>query len=1011
MFICKKLVFILLAAGLFIPASALSLWAQDYPHPSTYVPSPAQIAAHKDVIDDPRPILKTFGIRQLVPKEMLEKMKWDVEEMKQQWSEIRGFKAPDVVGKIAPDIRPGKYTFEDVKNNPGFKELLPDGYIERFKKTGPPLAGTFEEFEIIPTRQYYMPLPVAEATAKNAGKTKLDDQGYVIDETWESGVPFPRPDGKFKAQQIMYNLIFSYKGWGGNIYFVDNAVGWNRNLDLDFSNKLHYYGVRMNGRVIFPPLGAINERAAKRRELKGDITIYDAPRDVAGMTMVNISFIPAESEDQCMMYLPSLGRVRKLSASDTQDPMAGFSQAVDDLGGFAQTMSPDEYPMTYEVIAEREFLVTAPTTDGAFTITPKGTIVGQQFERRPVWVVQLTELDPNYVYSKRILYVDQETYRIIFSDMYDQKGRKYRTTENGSSWHPDFGVVSAGGGWVGIIAPLTMLVICTIMGLGFTGWIQMNFSPLLYVLAFLVGARLLSNSVQITHRYIEELRATGRVDQATGNTITAMWKPNAAAVMTDAAGFLVLGLAKIVLLQQLAVIMSFWMLTIGLSGILVPIICSMAPVNPDTLKTASSQTKGDNRLDRMISKTVIFSLGPGRPLIFIIIAAILGIGIWQIRHLEVGDPTPGSAILWPDQQYNTDTALLNEKFKASSDDFSLFFEGKKGAVYQPEVLKTLEDFSDYMLETLPDIYKSSDSILNLVRSVNYMFREGDPLRYQLPASLEEMTGLLGQLKSTIDPAVLALYMDKEMQRTQITLYFADHTSKNIARIKTAAYDFFKNRGLALENGGFNTEYGTYFLAGGAIGMEIALNEEMRRSHAVMDALVLLAIFVMCSLTFRSMAAGLMLAVPLLLSNLIAFTYMTWANVGLTTNTLPCSAVGVGVGVDFAIYLYSRCMEGFSPEKTFRDVVIESAGTAGKGILFTGITLILPLIMWYAVSGLKFQAQMGFFLSMLLFTNMVAALTLHPLLICTIRPKFLKRKADQNLQPKLSGFQASGTEHS
>ncbi len=448
MFIGKKFSLILVAAGLFIPVLTLPLHAQDYPHPGTYVPSPAQVAEHKAVIDDPRPILKEFGIHQLVPKEMLEKMTWDVGQMKQQWSQIKGFKAPDVVGKIAPDIKPGKYTWEDVQNNPGFKELLPEGYIERFKKTAPPLAGTFEEFEIIPTRQYYMPLPVAEATAKNAGKTRLDDQGYIIDKTWVSGMPFPRPEGKFKAQQIMYNLKFTYECWGGNIYFVDNAVGWNRNLEQDFTNTLHYYGARMNGRVIFPPLGAINERAANRRELKGEITIYDAPRDVAGMTMVTISFIPAESESQSMMYLPSLRRVRKLSASDTQDPMAGFSQAVDDLGGFAQTMSPDEYPMSYEVIAEREYLVTAPTTDGAFTITQQGTIVGQQFERRPVWVVLLTELDPNYVYSKRILYIDQETNRLIFSDMYDQKGRKYRTTENGGSWHPEFGVVSSGGGWV-----------------------------------------------------------------------------------------------------------------------------------------------------------------------------------------------------------------------------------------------------------------------------------------------------------------------------------------------------------------------------------------------------------------------------------------------------------------------------------------------------------------------------------------------------------------------------------
>ena len=122
--------------------------------------------------------------------------------------------------------------------------------------------------------------------------------------------------------------------------------------------------------------------------------------------------------------------------------------------------------------------------------------------------------------------------------------------------------------------------------------------------------------------------------------------------------------------------------------------------------------------------------------------------------------------------------------------------------------------------------------------------------------------------------------------------------------------------------------------------------------------------------------------------------MAMGNIGLSPNTLPCSAVGVGVGVDFAIYLYSRCIEEWPRQEDYKNTVLAAVRTAGSGIVFTGITLILPILIWYFISGLKFQAQMGFFLAMLLFINMISALTLHPLLICVIKPKFLKRHSSQ-----------------
>lgn len=178
-------------------------------------------------------------------------------------------------------------------------------------------------------------------------------------------------------------------------------------------------------------------------------------------------------------------------------------------------------------------------------------------------------------------------------------------------------------------------------------------------------------------------------------------------------------------------------------------------------------------------------------------------------------------------------------------------------------------------------------------------------------------------------------------------------------------------------------------------MEMATNEEMMKTHARMEIMVLLTIFVLCSLFFRSFVAGLMFTLPLLLANSIAFAHMAMSGIGLSINTLPVAAVGVGVGVDFAIYLYTRCIEEYPNHDGWEATIITSVQTSGKAVVFTGLTMVLPILAWFIISDLKFQAQMGLFLSIILSANVILSITLHPLLIHTFRPKFIKRSRQIN----------------
>jgi predicted RND superfamily exporter protein len=427
------------------------------------------------------------------------------------------------------------------------------------------------------------------------------------------------------------------------------------------------------------------------------------------------------------------------------------------------------------------------------------------------------------------------------------------------------------------------------------------------------------------------------------------------------------------------------MFSIILTSFLVPSICTLIPLKVASVKWAKERCRTDWQ-GKAIMRLTGFSIGSGgRYVVSALLIALLIFCGWQMSKLKIGDPTPGSPLLWPNHPYNKDQKLINKLFNASSENLMPFYEGEKNSVVDPIVLTTFEAFARHMKKELPDIYQSSSSIIDMVKMVNLTFHDGDKLWYQLPRNATMLTGIMGHVKDQIDRSTRSRFMDESLERSQITLFFADHTSENLLRIRNAAYDFFKNRPSKIEKGEF-------MLAGGRIGMEIALNEEMKRSHAIIDSIVLIAIFLLCALSFMSITAGLMLALPLILANSVAGAYMALANIGLSINTLPVAAIGVGVGVDFAIYLYSRCIEEFPLQGgNWSNTIIQSVCTTGRAVLYTGLTIILPIITWYFLSDMKFQAEVGFFLALIMGTNVLLTLTLHPLIIYIIKPKFIGGK--------------------
>lgn len=413
--------------------------AEQLPHPQTYMLQPSQVSKIIKMLDDPKNLIVTYPLKDAVPSEVYSMLTIDIGAAKKLTGEIVGWKSPDLVNKIAPEIKPGKYTYQDVDNSPGFKDLFPPEFLFHIKPGGPPLVGNIPEFEIIPTRQLYWPTKYCRATKQNLGKTKLDKDGYIVPMSWQGGVPFPRPSGDFKAQQVYYNFEKRSENFERCVTLNGASMSFDKNLKMDKYNQYQANFIRLMGRCLFPPEGWLDERARKNGEFAAFSTLVFEPRANKGTVVLQYAYDDPNKMDPSMIYVPSLRRIRKMSSTDTQDPLGDLT--YDDRAHFSQKITPKKYPYKFEIIAEREYLIPICWNNSAIWIDSKNGYCMREIQimRRPCYVLQMTQMDPNYLYSKRILYMDKETFCTTFSASYDQKGQLYRSQWYTWTFMPEIG--------------------------------------------------------------------------------------------------------------------------------------------------------------------------------------------------------------------------------------------------------------------------------------------------------------------------------------------------------------------------------------------------------------------------------------------------------------------------------------------------------------------------------------------------------------------------------------------
>jgi predicted RND superfamily exporter protein len=541
----------------------------------------------------------------------------------------------------------------------------------------------------------------------------------------------------------------------------------------------------------------------------------------------------------------------------------------------------------------------------------------------------------------------------------------------------------------GVVTPLVVSLVSAVWGFGFVGWIHQPVEPLLMVVPLLLIARSFSHCVQATERYYEILLEVGDRRKAAEMSLAMMFAPGTLGIFTDVCGLLLVGIAPIPAMERFALFTGFWaMCLVPTSVLLTPVILSLLPA-PGNLRSLVGEGGGgagqkaglvQRGLHGLLSAAGWLSTGGRARFTAAAFLAMTGYSIWMMFQLQVGNPVEGSNLLRHDAEFNTAVRQINRNFPGSMT-LEVVFEGKEGRIVrQSDTLQTMQQLQR-CLEGKEHPPRATLSFADYAPEANRLFNGGHPKWLPLDRNDAAASAASGALMLGSSPNAYLHIADFQQKNATVSLWYSDNRQ---ATVDAALADARSCIGEVGE------DHKTFRirLATGSIALQQSVNETVDLYQWYILAGLNLAIGIGCSLAYRSVAAALILLLPVNLANAMLTAFMAFFGMGLDVNSLPILAIGIGVGIDYGIYLLSRICEEFKDAQHYGKAIQAALTTCGKAILFTAVLMTIGIAPWYFLSELKFLADMGLLLVIVMSINTVLALVLVPLLIYLFKPRFV-----------------------
>ena len=498
---------------------------------------------------------------------------------------------------------------------------------------------------------------------------------------------------------------------------------------------------------------------------------------------------------------------------------------------------------------------------------------------------------------------------------------------------------------------LTVLVslVAVIWQMGLLAWLDFSLDLYSILIPFLVFAIAVSHGVQIINNLrIETMNGYSDQDAAR-MTFRALYRPGMLALLSDAIGFATLLVIDIEVIQDLA-------MTAGL-GVAIIILTNLVLL-PVLLSITGVRRVEETRSDRLWLWLSLFARKDIAMVSIAVASLALVAGIWLSRGLAIGGLDPGAPEFHPDSRYNLDNRYITRHYGTSADLFVVYVEtGVEGCSAYP-FMDAIDRYMWQMQNT--EGVQGTFSLVTVSKRAIRGLNEGN-LKWQTLSRNPYV------LNSSIANA--AALHNADCSSVPVIVYLNDHKAETLARVVAATRAFAENN---------NTGQVQFIMAGGNAGVEAATNEVIATAQYEMLFWVYGVVSLLCLIAFRSVRAVLCIVIPLALTSILCQALMAVAGIGVKVATLPVIALGVGIGVDYGIYIFSRLDSFLRQGMPLQPAYCNSLRMAGRAVTVTALSLAVSVGTWI-FSPLKFQADMGLLLVFMFLWNMIGAIWLMPAL--------------------------------
>lgn len=506
------------------------------------------------------------------------------------------------------------------------------------------------------------------------------------------------------------------------------------------------------------------------------------------------------------------------------------------------------------------------------------------------------------------------------------------------------------------VLPLACSFIAVVWQLGLLTVFGFGMDPMSILVPFLVFAIGVSHGVQMINSVGKRAAQGMDVKVAAQHAFRTLLIPGGIALLSDTVGFMTLLVIDIGIIRELAITASMGVAVIILTNLLLlPVLMSYVKLTDKN----KARYEGKNEESKMWRAVSNCASGKTAVVIVIVTALLFVWGYNQSQQLKIGDLHAGAPALHEDSRYNQDTFLITDKFEITVDYISVIVEGPESACTDFALMTAIDDFQ-WRMRNVPGV-QSAISLASVAKQVNAGYNEGNPKWQVLPRNQATMVQAVSRVPTSSG------LLNADCSAMPVILFMEDHKAETINTVVNAVKEIRER---------YQNDQISFKLASGPVGVMAATNEAVESSQDPMIYYVFGAVILLCLISFRSIRATLAVIIPLYVVSVLAQALMTYLQIGLTVSTLPVIALGVGIGVDYGIYILStmnsRLREGDSVQAAYYAALQER----GSAVLFTGITLAIGVSTW-VFSSLKFQMDMGILLTFMFVVNMLGAIFVLP----------------------------------